>query len=500
MEKKKVKIGFAPTRRETPILPRQVAVNDKEKIEAKLREWDVDLVGLDWLNDEGLLYDAIDAPRVAARFKAEGVDALFTPHCNFGTEAAIATLAKEVGKPLLLWGSRDGTPLSDGERLQDTQCGLFATSYALRRVNAPFTYIVNSPVDSPVFERGFHLFLGAAAAANAFLGARIGQVGTRPPGFWTTICDEGDLLERWGIQVVPTTLVELGHAVNEKIKEDAKELRETVQEFKATADFGTVTDEQIARLAAVKLALLDFCQQQKLDALAVYCHHPFRLALGVPQCFVNGILSDMGIPVGCETDLHGVLTSVLAQEAALSTTPTFFADLTIRHPDNDNGELLWHCGNFPPSLAVDPDARKTRLHYGCPVAGSWEIRGGDITISRFGGDHGQYSLCMGHARGTTGPATFGTYVWAEVDNWPKWEEKFIYGPYVHHVAGVHGHLAPVLYEACKYIPGLVPDPISPDEQEIRAYWRGEDLSVLSGIEIDGSGVWSGPVNRGSTSR
>ncbi|MCX6347272.1 MAG: PfkB family carbohydrate kinase [Actinobacteria bacterium] len=56
-----------------------------------------------------------------------------------------------------------------------------------------------------------------------------------------------------------------------------------------------------------------------------------------------------------------------------------------------------------------------------------------------------------------------------------WEEKLIYGPYVHHVAGIHDHCSPVLYEATKYIPGLKPDPAQPTEVEIRSYLCGNDL-------------------------
>lgn len=69
-----------------------------------------------------------------------------------------------------------------------------------------------------------------------------------------------------------------------------------------------------------------------------------------------------------------------------------------------------------------------------------------------------------------------TYLWVEVNDWPRWEEKFIYGPYIHHCTVVHGRLAPVLYEACKYIPGVEPDLLDPTEEEIRAYRRGQDLT------------------------
>jgi len=473
MEKLKIRIGFAPTRR--TVFSPEAAGQQKASIEARLREWDVDYVGLDWLNEEGLLYDPLDARRVAGRFRAEGVDALFTPHCNFGTEAAVGVLAREVGKPLLLWGPRDEGPAADGSRLRDTQCGLFATSKVLRRMNVPFTYIVNSHVGSDVFERGFQCFLGAVGAAKGFVGARIGQISTRPGPFWTTMVNEGELLERWGIQVVPTTLVEVSQAVVAKVEENSGELQKAIAEFRATADFSAVDEGQVARMAGLQLVLQEFARENALDALAIQCWRALQRGLEIRTCFVNGVLTDMGLPVACETDIHGALTSVLVQAAALNTEPTFFADLTIRHPENDNAELLWHCGCFPPSLAVDEEGRGVEAGR-FPAAGRWEIRGGDVTLARFDGDHGEYLLLMGEGRGTEGPATKGTYLWVEVQDWPRWEEEFIYGPYIHHCVGIHGRLAPVLYEACKYIPGLEPDPIGPTAEEIRAYWRGDDLT------------------------
>ena len=36
--------------------------------------------------------------------------------------------------------------------------------------------------------------------------------------------------------------------------------------------------------------------------------------------------------------------------------------------------------------------------------------------------------------------------------------RLTYGPYIHHCAGTPGHFKDVMIEACKYIPGLRPDP------------------------------------------
>jgi L-fucose isomerase-like protein len=161
----------------------------------------------------------------------------------------------------------------------------------------------------------------------------------------------------------------------------------------------------------------------------------------------------------------------------LNQQSVFFADLTIRHPENDNAEMLWHCGNFPLALR---DKKSPTLacsgHYimegNYPGCGEFRLKEGPITIARFDGDHGEYSLLMGEARAVAGPLSRGTYVWVEVNDWPLWEERIIRGPYVHHVTGIHGQYAAALYEACRYIPGLAADAVEPSEHEIRGWLRG----------------------------
>jgi L-fucose isomerase-like protein len=178
MTNKTLKLGLAPTRRFC------FSVEDAHKykglIEEKLRSWKIEFVNIDSINEEGLLIHPADGEKAAELFKREHVDAVFAPHVNFGTEEVVAMMAKKVAKPFLLWGPRDESPLPNGQHLRDTQCGLFATSNVLKKYGVPFMYIVNSRVDSPEFERGFKTFIGAARAAKNFLGARIGQVGTRP--------------------------------------------------------------------------------------------------------------------------------------------------------------------------------------------------------------------------------------------------------------------------------------------------------------------------------
>ena len=166
----------------------------------------------------------------------------------------------------------------------------------------------------------------------------------------------------------------------------------------------------------------------------------------LPACAVIGELTDMGIPVSCETDINGAITMAILRACTLGEQAEFLADLTIRHPENDNAELLWHCGPFPYSLKAAES--KARI-----VGGQeqFELKQGDLTVCRFDEIDGEYYLFAGEARTTTGPETMGTYVWMETDNWKKWEEKLMFGPYIHHLGGIYGKMFPVLKEAARYL-------------------------------------------------
>jgi L-fucose isomerase-like protein len=476
---KKFKLGYAPTRRF--VFSAEDAFKYKVLIKEKIESFgmDIDIVDLEGINEEGLLYDDnINADSLVDRFKKEGVDAVFFPHCNFGTEDTVARVGKALGKPVLLWGPRDESPLEDGMRLRDTQCGLFATGKVLRRFNVPFTYVTNSRIDDPVFERGFTNFVAAANVVRSFRSLRILQIGPRPSSFWTMMCNEGELLERFGIEIHPITLVDIQRETKRIEKNGSPELAEAVDYIKRKLDWSEVAEADVIRIAALKAAMKSFAVRTGSSAIAIQCWSSLQDAMGIMPCLANAILTDEQIPVTCETDIHGAITSIMVQAATMNQHPTFFADLTVRHPENANGELLFHCGNFPVSMSVE-DKPRLRKHFlfddHSPGTHEGEVKGGDMTLARFDGDHGDYQLFLGKARGIKGPYTRGSYVWVEVNDWPLWEEKLVKGPYVHHSVGIHANVIPALYEACSYIPGLTPDPVDPTEREIQAWLRGSGL-------------------------
>lgn len=193
---------------------------------------------------------------------------------------------------------------------------------------------------------------------------------------------------------------------------------------------------------------------------------------GIMPCLANALLTEEGLPVACETDIHGAVSAVMLRAAMGEGSVPFFADVTVRHPKNDNAELLWHCGNFPPCLAKDHVSFDGNPYMDDKNFGiiQNELKPGELTIVRFDGDHGNYTLLLGEATTTDGPMNKGSYVWIQTGNWPKWEHKIVEGPYIHHVSGGYGRYADILQEACKYIPGLTADPVEPTAEELAARW------------------------------
>ncbi len=80
-----IKLGYAPTRRS--IFSAPDAIKYRELTAQRLTELGIDFVDITDINEEGLLYNDADMLKIAEKFKAEKVDGLFLPHCNFGTES-----------------------------------------------------------------------------------------------------------------------------------------------------------------------------------------------------------------------------------------------------------------------------------------------------------------------------------------------------------------------------------------------------------------------------
>ena len=224
--KDQLTIGYAPTRR--TVFSREDALKYKTLTLEKIKSLGYKTVDIEDINEDGLLVEEKDIDAAIKKLTHGGADCIISPHCNFGTEDIVARVAAKMALPFLLWGPRDEDPQPDGSRLRDSQCGLFATSKILQRYSVPYSYIINSRIDDPIFTRGINNFVAAANVVKAFKNMRIGQIGTRPGAFWSVIANEGELLEKFGIEIVPYNLIDVINAAKEIKESGGSSYKDTI--------------------------------------------------------------------------------------------------------------------------------------------------------------------------------------------------------------------------------------------------------------------------------
>ena len=407
---------------------------------------------IEGINEENMLFTEADVPAVVERMQQEKVDAIFLINTNFGNEEVAGMVARELNKPVLLWGPQDDSFLEDGTRYTDTQCGLFGMSRMLQRMNVPFTYIKNCFIEDEAFTQGFKEFISVTCMVKNFHNLRIGQVGLRPKPFCSVIVNEGELMQKFGIQIIPINLANFKRVFDNNLENRKEELAALSEDFMKKFEFDEFSKERVDRMSCFILTYQDLFKQYNLDAVSAECWTAMGQLVQCSPCASYSPLADMGYIIGCESDLHAVITQVLLKSAALGEKVPFLGEFTTRHPSNPNAELLWHCGPFAHSLH-DADQPCFVDH----MRANLRVRNGEFTVSRFDQEDGKYMLVAGEVKSTEGPYTTGTYLWAEFNDLDAWERRLIEGPYIHHMSEIEGNYRNCLKEFCKYVPNLTFD-------------------------------------------
>ncbi len=434
------------------------AMRQKSLLVEYLNQNSTNYIAIDDVLPDGIVRDQSHVRPVVEHFRRQGIDALFLPHCNFGTEGAAAMIAKQCGVPVLLWAPLDEAPLPDGTRLRDSLCGTLATSGVLRTLRVPFSYIPTCRVDDPEFRIGFDRFIRAMRVVKSLGSMRIGQIGQRIDFFWSTIIDEADLLQRFGIQVLPIDMVEIIGKIKQRTEQNRAAYVEELRDFQQWIDFKHFRGEdEILYNFAFRDIGRELAEQYELDGFCMQSFNSIPQELGSFLSFGDCLLGDEGYPVAPESDLLAAVSSIMLEAARASDTPSFVPDMTIRHPDNPNAVLLWHFG-APLSLRADAASVKVDLPWilkSLPTGlVHFKLKDGPLTVCRFAGSSGEYRFGCGEGHSVDGPYTQEFYTWCAVDDWPTWERQLIEGPYIHHCSCVHEHCADVFEEAARFMPGL----------------------------------------------
>lgn len=463
MLKHTVRIGLIPMRRNTTNRPAKTFltwVSAEERgarfvkyIEEHFASDKVSFVDTKGLGCADLIFDDASAAAAAERMKRENVDALLIINCNFGNEEAAADLAKAVGKPVCLWAPLDDEYYVDGMRPTDSQCGLFGVSRQFQRYNLPFSHIPCCRVEEDAFREGFDRFVRVSCMVKNFSGLRVGQIGTRPAPFFSVIWNEGELMQKLGLRIIPINFAIVLDRFKKAQETKRSEIAGYMDYFRKNYTLDDLTPAYLERMATLAATYIGLFEEFNLDVISAECWTATPVLFdGMAPCAVYGLLSDLGYVVSCESDMHCAITMALLDSAALGEKRPFLGEFTVRHPENKNAELLWHCGPFPLSVkAPDSEARLVNQR-------EWfRAKDGTYTLARMDQENGNYMILSGRIETVPGPKTHGTYLWGGFDDLQKWEDRLLDGPYIHHFVEIEGDYSKEIREFTKYVPNLSVD-------------------------------------------
>ena len=265
-------------------------------------------------------------------------------------------------------------------------------------------------------------------------------------------------MEKFGIKIIPINFAIIEQRMKTAETEYADEIKKYEDYILKNYKLDDLTPKYVKPMATMVAMYKHLFDEYNLDIISAECWTATPVMFnGLAPCTVYGILGDMGYLVSCESDMNAALTMALLKCAAMGEGKPLFGEFTVRHPENKNAELLWHCGPFPLSQkaesGTDSTARLVNQR-------SWfRAKDGTYTVARIDQESGEYMILPLVAHTTAGPQTHGTYLWAEFENLKKIEDRLLDGPYIHHFVEIEGDYRKEIKEFCRYFPNLKTDEI-----------------------------------------
>jgi len=443
----KLKVGYAPQAKLSWI-------NDSLQETRRRSIAALEALGVEVVAGPLLTSDA-GAEELAAEFRRQQVDVMVFHYVTFPLGSMTPILAQRVGVPVVLWGMPE--PPFDGGRLKaNSFCACNMNAHALTKLGPPYGFVFGTP-DTIAADMSRHFRV--AAAIKRLKTARLGMVGSRVPGFYTSCFNEMELRRQLGVEIKYIDLLEIVDAAEKLSPEavDAAYARIT----QGTDSCGCVSEEHLRKAARLYGAFTQFRDKLNLDGFAVKCWPQFGDLYGIAVCSTVGQLTNDGMVASCEGDVYGAVAMLILKE--LSGQAPFYCDL-ISFEDDQNVGVGWHCGAAPISLC-DQGCTSTLAKHSVMDGGNikgvthdFALKPGPVTFSQFGEDAaGNYRFLIAGGEGLeTRLALPGNPLRIRFDApLPKLVETIMEGGFSHHYTVGYADLKADLKLFCKWT-GIAP--------------------------------------------
>lgn len=376
---KKLKIAYLPLTKANWTNP------ELEKAREESRKFLASLPGVAVVGGEKMIADEASAMAELEHCRKEQVDLVVAHLLSFALGVVLPRFALTLHTPVVLWSIPEPPP--NGGRLRaNSFCAANMNSHILYKLYIPYFNVhgeISDPATTTQLERAVKVTRTLAKLREL----RIGSIGGRVPGFFTSDYDEMLLRNKIGSEVIPLTTLEATAQAKSVSKEKIAEAKKILLGDAGLHVSDAPTDAQFEKSAALFVSVQEMMTRYMLGAVTLRCW-PEVIAdemFGITLCSTIGHLNNHGTLAVCEGDVYAAVMLTAMRE--LSGEMPFFCDLIKL--DGDHG-VAWHCGAAPCSLCkagFKPEIRRSSTVGGGGVKGcvcEFPLKPGRVTFARLG--------------------------------------------------------------------------------------------------------------------
>jgi L-fucose isomerase-like protein len=285
---------------------------------------------------------------------------------------------------------------------------------------------------------------------------RIGLIGGRVPGFYTSSFAEMPLRRLLGPEVKIITQHELFTTAENLNEAEVKDAMDTILSDAPCHATDGPKGNQLEKSARLFGAVKKLKDKFLVDTFAMRCWPEVILndLYGIAVCSTLGHLTNHGFLTACEGDVYGAIMMRIAQ--TLSEDMPFFCDLIIA--EGEYG-VAWHCGAAPCKLCKP--GYKAELHCSSSIEGGgikgvtneFPLKPGRVTLARLGEtrDGDGYRMLIATGDGLdTDLFVRGNPLKIKFDaGCDALRKEIIYNGWEHHYALMYGDQADALADFCR---------------------------------------------------
>ena len=400
------------------------------------------LDGVELCAVEKMVIEAPDADAAIAELRAQNIDALVIVSGTFALGGLAMRLAQEFAElPLMLWAWHEPKEQTGKLRLNSLVGANTNASNLYKLGHRPATlYLAH---DDPGAAENIARFGRVAGILRDLRQLRIAFIGGHAPGFDDLAVDKLALRRATGVEIVDVglqVLVARAKAVAEDRARAAP--ADLLKEFD---DVVEISARQGDLFAALVITLTEFAAENRFDAMTLKCWGDLVEAYGIAGCGVVSILNDRGIYTGCEGDIMGTISMLIARR--LTGIHPFLTDFVSVDRETNTG-LMWHGGCSPIGLADPKQPKHLFSHFagGKGVTAGFALKPGRVTLLRLGDDgHNLRMLATTATALDTEMEVRGTLSRVQFDcDGMAFLDEILSNGWEHHLVMAYGEIVPEL--------------------------------------------------------